>query len=122
MHSEQETRETVLMNLLLANSELTPEDIKSGMVFAGVLEPTEENLNNFIRAIIISINRRFTELGIQFVRNSRIAGTRFYSITPEAKKFAESYLLETLYDEEGKICGSIYQHPISLKKERMELV
>ena len=59
MHTKQETRETVLLNLLLSNDGITTEEIKNGMIFAGVLEPTEESMVNFIRASLISLSKRF---------------------------------------------------------------
>ena len=122
MHTLQETKETVLMNLLLANDELTPEELKNGMIFAGVIEPTEENLINFLRANIISLNRRFKKFELQFTQQTGTFGSRVYSVTEEARNFCMSNLLEPIYDEEGNEAGCVFQHPISLNKERMELI
>ena len=122
MHTKQETRETVLLNLLLANDEITPEEIKNGMIFAGVLEPTDERMANFIRACVISLNKRFDKYKIKLTKQNGVLHNRIYSVTEEARNFCIYNLLEPIYDEEGNECGCIYQHPISLNKERLELV
>jgi len=122
MHTKQETRETVLLNLLLSNDKITTEEIKNGMIFAGVIEPTDEPLNNFIRASLISLSRRFKKYKIQLTTVSGHIHSKHYTATEEAKNFCMYNLLERIYDEEGIEVGCIYQHPISLNKERLELI
>ena len=122
MHTKQETRETVLLNLLLSNDGITREEIKNGMIFAGVLEPTDESMVNFIRASLISLSRRFKKYNIQLTTVSNHIHSKTFTATEDAKNFCMYNLLERLYDEEGIEVGCIYQHPISLNKERLELI
>ena len=122
MHTKQETQETVVLNILLNNDEVTFEEIKNGMIFAGVLKQTEESMINFIRAIMISLQRRFKKYKIQLTTVSGHIHSKSYTATEEAKNFCMYNLLERLYDEEGKEVGCVYQHPISLNKERLELI
>ena len=123
MHTKQETRETVLLNLLLNNDAITIEELKNGMIFAGVLEPTDESMMNFIRASMISLSRRFKKWNITLYTGlDPQTFKRAYTATEEAKNFCLYNLLEKMYDEEGEECGFVYQHPISLNKERLELV
>jgi len=123
MHTKQETQETVVLNILLNNDAVTIEEIKNGMIFSGVLEPTEETMINFIRAIMISLQKRFSKWAIVLYTGAdAIIHKRSYTATHEAKRFCFFNLLEKMYDEEGNECGCIYQHPISLNKERLELV
>ena len=123
MHTKQETQETVVLNILLNNDEVTFEEIKNGMIFAGVLKQTEESMINFIRAIMISLQRRFKKWNITLYTgaNAEIS-KRKYTVTEDAKRFSMYNLLEKMYDEEGNEVGFVYQHPISLDKERLELV
>ena len=73
MHTKQETRETVLLNLLLNNDGVTTEELKNGMIFAGVLEPTDNSMINFIRASMVSLARRFRKWNRKS-RNARKCG------------------------------------------------
>jgi len=123
MHTKQETREVVLLNILLNNDEVTIEELKNGMIFAGVLEPTDESMINFIRASLISLARRFKKWKITlFTGLDPQIFKKTYTATEEAKNFCLYNLLEKMYDEEGEEIGFVYQHPISLNKERLELV
>ena len=121
MHTNQETQETVVLNILLNNDEVTFEEIKNGMIFAGVLNQTEESMINFIRAILISLQRRFKKWNITLYTgaNAEIS-KRKYTVTEDAKRFSMYNLLEKMYDKEGNEVGFVYQHPISLDKERLE--
>ena len=123
MHTKQETQETVVLNILLNNDEVTFEEIKNGMIFAGVLKQTEESMINFIRAIMISLQRRFKKWNITLYTGSNAEiFKRKYTATEDAKRFSMYNLLEKMYDKEGNEVGFVYQHPISLDKERLELV
>lgn len=122
MHTKQETRETIILNLLLNNDGITLEEIKNGMIFAGVLNPTNESMSNSIRATIMSLNRRFEKYSINLIEGSIKSDKTHYTTTEEAKQFCIYNLLEKLYDEEGMEIGVIFQHPISLNKERLALI
>ena len=119
MHSKQETVQTVFMNIVLQNDGVSIEEIKNGLVFAGVWKETDNSMINSIRAIAISLNRWFEKHEIQFCGRFQFDK---YSATEEARVFCNKYLLEKLYDEEGNKIGHIYQHPINLESERLELV
>lgn len=122
MHTKQETTQTVMLNLILRNDGITTEEIKNGMVFAGVWKETPQAMNNAIRALVISLNRYFKKYKIQFTIASGVLHNRSYTATDEAKEFCYHNLLEKMYDEEGEECGYVFQHPITLNPERMELI
>jgi hypothetical protein len=122
MHTLQETKETVIMNILLNNKDTTIEELKNGLIFAGVIQPTDESLTNSIRASILSLSNRFNKYKIKFVTLSPHIHQTKFNVSEDALNFSKYNLLERMYDEEGKECGFIYQHPISLNKERLELV
>lgn len=120
MYSKQETDETIFMNILLMNKEVSLEEIKNGLVFAGLWKETSNTMTNSIRALAISLNRQFEKYEMRFC--ARQLDLRSYAATEQAREFCEERLREKLYDEEGVEVGYIYQHPLSLELERMELV
>ena len=116
MYSETETMQTVVLNVLLNNDEVSYEEFKNALIHAGLIQPTENSMVNTIRAIMISLNRFFLKHDIQLYVGHNTAYKRTYSPTQEAIVFAN------MHDEEGENIGWFYQHPISLRKERTELI
>lgn len=122
MYSETETMQTVVLNVLLNNDEVSYEEFKNALIHAGLIKPTENSMVNTIRAIMISLNRFFLKHDVQLYVGNHSAYKRTYSPTQEAIVFANMHLMEDMYDEEGEHIGWFYQHPISLRKERTELI
>jgi hypothetical protein len=122
MHTEQETIQTVILNVLLKHQEVTYEDFKNSLIHASLIKPTTNSMVNTIRAHLISLNRYFKEHDISLYMGGGAVHRRTYSATEEAYNFCSQHLLEKMYDEEGKMIGEFFQHPIALKQERMELI
>ena len=64
MHTEQETIQTVLLNVLLNNDGATTEELKNALIHAGLIKPTSNTMDNTIRAGMIALQKRFAK---QFV-------------------------------------------------------
>ena len=122
MYSETETMQTVVLNVLLNNDEVSYEEFKNALIHAGLIQPTENSMVNTIRAIMISLNRFFLKHDIQLYMGNGDAFKLAYSPTREAIKFASINLKENMYDEEGENVGWFFQHPVALEKERLELI
>jgi len=120
MYSKQEQEETIVMNLILMNGEVTNDEIKASLIASGTIQPTEEPLNNYIRACVIKLNRRIKQFGIE--RLAKRKGIDVWVSDEDALKFAINNLLELIYDEEGNEVGKYFQHPIAIERERLELV
>ena len=120
MYSKQEQEQTIVMNLILLNGEVTNEEIKASLIASGTIQATEEPLNNYIRACVISLNRRMKKFGIE-----RLATRKRLNVwvsDKDAFDFAVKNLLEIIYDEEGNEVGKYFQHPIAIETERLELI
>jgi len=122
MYSKTETMQTVVLNVLLNNEEVTIEDFKNALIHAGLVKQTDEPMINTVRALLISLNKFFKRYNIQLYEGNGIAFKLAYSPTDEAIKFATLNLRENMYDEEGENVGWFFQHPVSLEKERLELI
>lgn len=122
MYSEQETMQTVVLNVLLNHEEVTYEDCKNALIHASLIKPTTNTMNNTVRALFISLTRYFKEHNIVLFNAFVKDRIKYHKATEEAIAFCSNHLLEEMYDEEGQLIGYIFQHPIALKKERMELI
>lgn len=122
MHTQQETIQTVILNVLLKHQEVTYEDFKNSLIHASLIKPTTNSMVNTIRAHLISLNRYFKEHDISLYMGSGAVYRKTHSATEEAYNFCSQHLLEKMYDEEGNMIGEFFQHPIALKQERMELI
>tara|TARA_A200000159_G_scaffold164803_1_gene196406 strand:+ start:6265 stop:6633 length:369 start_codon:yes stop_codon:yes gene_type:complete len=122
MYSKTETMQTVVLNVLLNNEEVTIEEFKSALIHAGLVKQTDEPMINAIRALLISLNKFFKRHNIQLYMSSENAFKLAYTPTREAIKFASINLKEDMYDEEGNNVGWFFQHPVALEKERLELI
>lgn len=119
MYSKQEQEETVVMNLILMNGEVTNEEIKASLIASGTIQPTEEPLNYYIRACVIKLNRRLKKFGIERLATRK---RTIWVSDKDAFNFAVKHLLQLIYDEEGNEVGKFFQHPIAIEKERLELI
>tara|TARA_R100001086_G_scaffold68607_2_gene32488 strand:- start:2339 stop:2707 length:369 start_codon:yes stop_codon:yes gene_type:complete len=122
MFSETETMQTVVLNVLLNNNEVSYEEFKNALIHASLIKPTEESMMNTIRAILISLNRFFLKHHVQLYAGSSYGFKRKYTPTQEAIEFCHMHLIEDMYDEEGQHIGRFFQHPIVLREERLELI
>jgi len=124
MHTEKETIQTVLLNVMLNNGGATTEELKNALIHAQLIKPTEQSMANTIRAGMIALDRRFKKqfkISLHDIRpwDNR---QRRYIPTEEAYEFCVNNLLEEIYDEDGNQCGAYFQHPIAITKERTELI
>ena len=122
MYSKTETMQTIVLNVLLTNKEVTIEEFKNALIHAGLVKQTDEPMINTIRALLISLNKFFKRHNVQLYMGNGEAFKLAYSPTKEAIKFAAFNLREEMYDEEGEHVGWFFQHPVSLEKERLELI
>jgi hypothetical protein len=122
MYSKTETMQTVVLNVLLNNKEVTSEEFKNALIHAGLVEKTDEPMINAIRALLIGLNKFFKRHNIQLYMGNGNAFKLAYTPTREAIKFASINLKEDMYDEEGNNVGWFFQHPVALEKERLELI
>jgi|SaaInlStandDraft_1057018.scaffolds.fasta_scaffold55628_3 hypothetical protein len=122
MYSKQEQEQTVVMNTILFNGAqgTTNEEIKNHLIMSGTIEPTDNELNNYIRACVISLNRRFKKFNIERLATRK--GIDRWVAEESALIFALEHLMELIYDEEGNEVGKFFQHPVAIEKERLELV
>ena len=122
MYSKTETMQTVVLNVLLNNEEVSIEEFKNALIHAGLVKQTDEPMINTIRALLISLNKFFKRHNVQLYMGNGDAFKLAYSPTREAIKFASINLKENMYDEEGENVGWFFQHPVALEKERLELI
>ena len=124
MYSEQETMQTVILNILLNHERVTNEDCKNALLHANLIKPTTNDMNNTIRALFISLKRFFKEYDISLYGGFLDVkdNVKYYKATEEAVEFCSKMLLQEMYDEDGQLIRYFFQHPIALKKERMELI
>lgn len=122
MYSKTETMQTVVLNVLLNNEEVSIEEFKNALIHAGLVKQTDEPMINTVRALLISLNKFFKRHDVQLYMGNGDAFKLAYSPTREAIKFASINLKENMYDEEGENVGWFFQHPVSLEKERLELI
>tara|TARA_R110001606_G_C15150428_1_gene625667 strand:- start:366 stop:728 length:363 start_codon:yes stop_codon:yes gene_type:complete len=120
MYSKQEQEQTVIMNAILQPRLVTNKEIKHHLVASGTINPTQEPLNNYIRACVNSLNRRFKKFGVESFADRK--GTDAWLVSKEAYHFANDNLLELIYDEDGNDVGKFFQHPIAIETERLELI
>ena len=122
MYSKTETMQTVVLNVLLNNEEVSIEEFKNALIHAGLVKQTDEPMINTVRALLISLNKFFKRHNVQLYMGNGDAFKLAYSPTREAIKFASINLKENMYDEEGANVGWFFQHPVALEKERLELI
>ena len=122
MYSKTETMQTVVLNVLLNNEEVSIEEFKNALIHAGLVKQTDEPMINTVRALLISLNKFFKRHDVQLYVGNENAFKLAYSPTREAIKFASINLKENMYDEEGENVGWFFQHPVALEKERLELI
>jgi hypothetical protein len=122
MYSKTETMQTVVLNVLLNNEEVSIEEFKNALIHAGLVKQTDEPMINTVRALLISLNKFFKRHNVQLYMGNGDAFKLAYSPTREAIKFASINLKENMYDEEGENVGWFFQHPVALEKERLELI
>tara|TARA_R100001015_G_C4632922_1_gene197157 strand:- start:2045 stop:2416 length:372 start_codon:yes stop_codon:yes gene_type:complete len=123
MHTEQETIQTVLLNVMLNNDGATTEELKNALIHAQLIKPTEESMHNTIRAGMIALRRRFKkQFRIELLRTNPAINQKRYTPTTEAYLFCMDNLLEEMYDEDGNQVGYYFQHPIAISKERIDLI
>lgn len=122
MYSKTETMQTVVLNVLLNNKDVTIEEFKNALIHAGLVKQTDEPMINTVRALLISLNKFFKRHDVQLYMNYGRAFKLAYTPTDEAVKFATLNLRENMYDEEGENVGWFFQHPVALEKERLELI
>ena len=122
MYSKTETMQTVVLNVLLNNEEVSIEEFKNALIHAGLVKQTDEPMINTVRALLISLNKFFKRHSVQLYMGNGDAFKLAYSPTREAIKFASINLKENMYDEEGENVGWFFQHPVALEKERLELI
>jgi hypothetical protein len=123
MHTEQETIQTVLLNVMLNNDGATTEELKNALIHAGLIKPTTNTMDNTIRAGMIALQRRFAkQFNIILHTMSPHIKQRKYIPFEKAKQFCIDNLLEEMYDEDGNHVGYYFQHPIALSKERIDLI
>jgi len=122
MYSKQEQEQMVVMNAILCNGAqgITNEEIKNHLIMSGTIKPTDNELNNFIRACVISLNRRFKKFDIERLATRK--GINRWFAEESALMFALEHLMELIYDEEGNEVGKFFQHPIAIETERLGLV
>jgi len=122
MYSKQEQEQMVVMNAILCNGAqgITNEEIKNHLIMSGTIKPTDNELNNFIRACVISLNRRFKKFDIERLATRK--GINRWIAEESALMFALEHLMELIYDEEGNEVGKFFQHPIAIETERLGLV
>lgn len=123
MYSKQEQEQTIIMNVILLGGEhgVTNEEIKNHLIMSGTIEPTDNALNNYIRASVISLNRRLKNK-FNIERLATRKGIDRWFAEESAFNFAVENLLELIYDEEGNEVGKFFQHPVAIETERLELV
>lgn len=122
MYSKTETMQTVVLNVLLNNEEVSIEEFKNALIHAGLVKQTDEPMINTVRALLISLNKFFKRHNVQLYMGNGNAFKLAYTPTREAIKFASINLKEDMYDEEGNNVGWFFQHPVALEKERLELI
>lgn len=123
MHTEQETIQTVLLNVMLNNGGATTEELKNALIHAQLIKPTTNTMANTIRAGMIALRRRFKkQFNLELLTISPAIIQRRYIPTEEAYEFCMSNLLEEMFDEEGNQVGYYFQHPIAISKERIDLI
>ena len=123
MHTETETIQTVLLNVILNNNGATTEELKNSLIHAQLIKPTTNSMNNTIRAGCIALRRRFKkQFRIELFRTNPAINQKRYTPTEEAYEFCMNNLLEEMFDEEGKSVGYYFQHPIAISKERIDLI
>ena len=122
MYSKTETMQTVVLNVLLNNDQVSIEAFKGALIHAGLVKQTDEPMINTVRALLISLNKFFKRHNVQLYMGNGDAFKLAYSPTREAIKFASINLKENMYDEEGENVGWFFQHPVALEKERLELI
>ena len=122
MYSKTETMQTVVLNVLLNNDQVSIEAFKGALIHAGLVKQTDEPMINTIRALLISLNKFFKRHNVQLYMGNGNAFKLAYTPTREAIRFAKSNLKEDMYDEEGNNVGWFFQHPVALEKERLELI
>ena len=122
MYSKTETMQTVVLNVLLNNEDVTIEEFKNALIHAGLVKQTDEPMINMVRALLISLNKFFKRHNIQLYKGNGDAFKLKYSRTKEAVKFAFFNLREEMYDEEGENVGWFFQQQKKKKKERLELI
>ena len=123
MHTERETIQTVLLNVILNNNGATTEELKNALIHAQLIKPTTNSMANTVRAGCIALSRSFKkQFRIRLFRTNPAINQKRYTPTDEAYEFCMNHLLEEMFDEDGVSVGYYIQHPIAISKERIDLI
>lgn len=122
MITKKNLYETTIINVMVRNRRMSPEEMEACLQFLGIIEYSEQPRRNFIRQICIAIDNAFKPLKVRFFTFSpRLHHIHQYQITDEAKNFCYEKLQQEIYDENGEKCGTHFAHPISLQESWRQL-
>jgi len=122
MITKKNLYETAIINAMVKNKRMSPEEMEAYLEFHGVIEMSNRPRRNLIRQICIAIDDSFKEFKVKFFTFSpHLHHIHQYQMTDEAKNFCYDKLRQEIYDENGVCCGSIFAHPSSLKESWRQL-
>ena len=81
MYSKTETMQTVVLNVLLNNEEVSIEEFKNALIHAGLVKQTDEPMINMVRALLIGLNKFFKRHNVQLYKGNGDAFKLKYSFT-----------------------------------------